>query len=288
MKNVVQNPKVIAATATILLLTCAVWISSVHQINGDLEKNIKEERLKSEAYLSEKLSLDKEIAKMKNEFKSLTGKNADLDKAIFAANKKLDQKEAELGKIQRDNRSVKDIQKKHDELKQIKQELEQQLALVNSTLANLKRDNADLSNTIALLESKNKNLVEELNSVKLASIDDIRIEAVKKKGQQLTATAKKTKKMIVSFEIPAALQTELSYKITNPAGKILTDKNGSITSTLLPEEMVLTASANTTAASKKKHIQMVYETKEKLQGGVYVIEVSSNGLYIGSLQVRLR
>ncbi len=284
----IQNPKVIAATATILLIVCAIWISSVHQINGDLEKSMKEERLKSEAYLSEKLSLDKEILKMKNDFKTLQGKNSELDKAINSATIKLSQKEAEVGKLQKDARSIKDIQKKHEELKQIKSELEQQLALVNSTLATLKRDNADLSNTIAMLESKNKNLAEEVNNMKLASIDDIRIEAVKKKSQQLTATAKKTKKVIVSFEVPTALQSELSYKITGPSGQLMTEKNGSITSTLLPDEMVLTASVTNVPAPKKKQVQMIYETKEKLQSGVYTIEVSSNGLYIGSLQVRLR
>jgi predicted nucleic acid-binding Zn-ribbon protein len=288
MKRVLQNPKVITATSTILLLTCAVWISVVHEINSDLEKNIKEERLKSEAFLSEKLSLDKEIAKMKNEFKNLIGQNAALDKVIFDANKQLSQKEVEVSQMRKETRSISDIKKKYDELKRIRQELEQQLALVNTTIVALKKENADLINTIAILESKNKNLAEELNYIKLTAIDDIRIEAVKKKNQQLTATAKKTRKMIVTFEVLDALKSDLNYTIIGPAGKPLSDKNGSITSILLPDELVITASVSTASAPKKKQIQMVYETKEQLQGGIYTIEVSSNGLHIGSLQVRLR
>ena len=61
--------------------------------------------------MSEKLSLDKEIARMKNDFKTLIGQNAELDKAVFAANKKLSHKEAEVDKLQKESRSIKSIQK---------------------------------------------------------------------------------------------------------------------------------------------------------------------------------
>ena len=284
----IQNPKVIAATACIILFTGIVWISAVRLINGDLEKTLREERLRSETYLSEKLHFEKEIAKMKLDFKNVISQNAQLDREIFTANKKLKQQEAELIAQRMDAYPENEIQKKYNELKQIKLELEQQLSRTNTTLINVKKDNSELANTLALQEITNHNLTDALNEAKLVTLDDIRIETIKKKSHTLTTTAKHTKKMILTFEITALIPGDLQYTITDPSGTVLTKKNGTITYNTLPDDAALTASVNGNPPQKKKQMQMIYETKERLHSGVYTIEVSNKGLHIGSLQVRLR
>jgi len=129
----------------------------------------------------------------------------------------------------------------------------------------------------------------ELNQMRIASLDDIRVEAFKK--NKLTVSAKKTKKLDVNFLIPASNSSEnLQFKITDPSGQLLTANDGTIASVEVDESPILTAdNSNNLFLKQTKQVKMEYKPKNKLKPGVYRIEISnSDNAYMGSLQVRLK
>ena len=290
MSNAIKGPKILAAVATVAFFIVLIWGGMEFQSNKKLESGFNEEKLKSEKLLSEKLALTKEMEKLKADLSSFKGKNAQLDKFLNEANQKITANEKELKKIKSEKSALTALQKQHAELKGIKEKLDAEVKSLSESVATLKKENANLSGSVASLQSDKKSLTDEINRMKLASMDKIQVDALTKKGQKLTVTAKKTKQILVAFEAPASIQNTISYKIKNPAGNMLTEKNGTITSVFVENPIHIASTAATTGDPlPKKLVNMTYETKEKLVGGTYVIEVfGEDQIYIGSLQVKLR
>ena len=67
MKSLINKQKFIAAIVVALLLASLTTAVIYHQSNKALKSELKEEKLKSETLLSEKLALAKEIEKLKTE-----------------------------------------------------------------------------------------------------------------------------------------------------------------------------------------------------------------------------
>ncbi len=289
MKNAIQNPKIIAGTVTFLLALTLVALINFYQDNNALEAGINSEKLKSEKMLSEKLSLDKEIVKLKQSISSLQGKNADLDKMLSSASSKIAMKESELKKMQKENASLKQYKQQLADIQKIKSDLETQISSLTNSLNASNKEKESLNRLVADLQLKNKDLMNELNQMQIASLDDIRIEAFKK--NKLTVSAKKTKKLDVNFLIPASNSSEnLQFKITDPNGKLLTPADGTIAFVETDDASLLTADlSNTLYLKQTKQVKMQYTPKSKLKPGVYRIEIlNSDSKYMGSLQVRLR
>lgn len=289
MKNAIQNPKIIAGTVTFLLALTLVALINFYQDNNALEAGINSEKLKSEKMLSEKLSLDKEIVKLKQSISSLQGKNADLDKMLSSASSKIAMKESELKKMQKENASLKQYKQQLADIQKIKSDLETQISSLTNSLNASNKEKESLNRLVADLQLKNKDLMNELNQMQIASLDDIRIEAFKK--NKLTVSAKKTKKLDVNFLIPASNSSEnLQFKITDPNGKLLTTADGTIAFVETDDASLLTADlSNTLYLKQTKQVKMQYTPKSKLKPGVYRIEIlNSDSKYMGSLQVRLR
>lgn len=285
MKNNVTSPKVLAISATVLLFASLLWLGSVYQTNGRLEQGINEERLKSEANLSEKLALEKQIDKLKKEIGQYAGKNEEIDRQLAAANARLDQQSAEMRKARSDEAAYKEMKKQYSDLLQLKQSLEQQVAQLNGTVNQLQSQNKDLSGQVAVLQQKNNDLTDQLNTMSLA-VNESRVEAIKK-SNKLTVSARKTKKLIASFDLPSKGMGNLEFRITNPSGKVITT-DGTIVSKVVEHTDDFTASLASMPNSNVRHIEMTFESKNKLESGVYTIEVLNNNLSSGTIQVKLR
>lgn len=290
MKNVIQNPKIIAGTVTILLIITLIGLISYYETNQSLESGLNNEKLKSEKILSEKLSLDKEIIKLKQSIASLQGKNTDLDKMLSNASSKISMKEGELKKMQKENASLKQYKQQVAEIQKIKSDLETQITALTNSLNKSNVEKESLNRMVADLQGKNKNLLDELKQMQIASLDDIRIEAFKK--NKLTISARKTNKIDVNFLIPSiASSNNIQFKITDPTGRLLTPVDGTIAfAETLDETPLLTAdNSNNLYLKQTKQVKLEYKPKKKLKPGVYRIEVlNEESLYMGSLQVRLK
>lgn len=285
-----MNAKAIAATVTILLFLSLTGLVVLNSRNNTLSAEMNDEKLKSERILSEKLQLDKEIAKLKESISSLKGQNSELDKLLATTSAKVDVKENELKKMKKENASLKQYQQQYADLQRIKNDLDKQMALLSASVQSLTMEKDALNRTVADLTLKNKALAEELNQMQLASLDDIRIEALKK--NKLTVSAKKTKKLEMSFVMPANKFTDnLQFKIVDPMGAQLTSNEGTMTYFIADENPVYTASLSgrDLYLSPSKQIKLEYVPKKKLKAGVYKIEIlNTDNTYLGSLQVKLR
>lgn len=289
MKNMVQNPKVIAGTVTFLLAIALVGLISFYEANQSLEAGLNDEKLKSERILSEKLSLEKEIAKLKQSITSLQGRNADLDKTLSKTSAKIAEKERELNKISKENASLKQYKQQYADLQKIKNDLESQVLALNNALTAANKEKESLNRMVAELQVKNKSLSDELAQIQIASLDDIRVEAFKK--NKLTVSARKTKKLDINFMIPSKYSADnLTFKISDPSGQVLSPKDGTIAYVETLETPILTADASDMQYLKQtKQVKMEYKPKKKLKAGIYRIEVTNaDNTYLGSLQVRLR
>ena len=286
-----KRKTVIATIAILLLIGSLVYVSVQHGRNANLEKSLKEGKLTSESLLSEKLFLEKEILKFKSELQSLEGTNSELDKSLHERSQRVQMVEAALRKMQKQSGSITLLKKQSQALATLKYELEQQLAYYKQSLRELQVNNEELVATVELLQHRNKDLAAELDAVRLASMDEVLTESVKKNGK-LSVKAARTKAIIVNVNVPAAAEN-VTFKIKDPAGNVLAVNDGSMTFHTIMDSgtqpQAFYVSTNSAAfLPRYKKMQMVYHSNKKLQAGIYVVEIQNNSQSIGTLQVKLR
>lgn len=289
MKNLLNNPKAVALTSTALLFASVVWLLNVKKVNSSLEVGLNNEKLRTESLLSEKLILEKDMAKLKDRLASLSGKNSDLEKVVKQTSMKLEAKETEYNKIRKENLSLQQIRKQHQELLTLQKDLEAQIENLSSSFARLQKENGDLNNAVASLEQRNRLLNEELHRAFLANLDNTQMDALQGKGK-LTVKARRSNKLVATFDVPADLKN-LTFKVIDPSGNPLTHKDGTIASRVITSSDSYVASSSTTlngVNSKLAKVEMVYLPTKKLNRGTYKVEILNDNLYVGSLQVRLR
>jgi chromosome segregation ATPase len=258
------------------------------RVNGSLEAGLQDQKLKSEALLSEKLLLEKDIQKFKDQLFKLKDENADLDNLVKSTSAKLKNQESEYNRMKRENASLAQIKKQRQDLQALKSQLENELTSLRASYAALETKNTELNNTVAALQERNKILTDDLNRAMFAAVDQSQIQAVNGKSEKLTVRAKRTRKLIANFEVPANLKS-LSFRITDSKGNVLTSEEGNIAFSAVPSEKNLIASSDSeTQGNKLQKVEMVYIPKEKLKTGVYTVEILNENLYVGSLKVKLK
>jgi hypothetical protein len=283
-----KSSKAIALVTTALFVASLFWLMNTKRVNNSLEAGLQEEKLKSEALLSEKLLLEKDIQKFKDQLFKLRDENGQLDDLVKGTSAKLKSQESEYNRMKKENASLGQIRKQRQELQALKNQLENELTTLRTSYAALEEKNNELNNTVAFLQERNKILIDDMNKAMFAALDQSQIQAVRGKSEKLTIRAKRTKKLIATFEVPANLKN-LSFRIADSKGGILTSEQGTIAFTSLPSEKSFTASADReTEGNKLQKVEMVYIPKEKLNTGVYTVEILNENLYVGSLKVKLK
>jgi len=282
-----KSAKAIAIATTVLLGISLFWLINTRTLNHTLESGLQKERIKSEALLSEKLKAEKDLKKIKEQLTGLKGENQQLNDLVERTSAKLASQEALLSRTKKDNASMAQLRKQRDELSQIQRQLQQELAAIQNSYANLETENRKLNATVALLQEKNNLLRNDLDRAVLASIDQTEIQA-RKRSERLTVRAKRTKKLIANFEVPANLKN-LSFRLINAKGDIFTPDQGTIAISTAPSESTFTAStSNELIADKSQKIQMTYLPKERLKSGTYSVEILSDNIYVASMRVNLK
>lgn len=289
MKALVKNEKLVATIATVLFFVSIIGTTYYYDKSKKLNKGIQEEQLKNELALSEKLSLEKEIANMKLDLLFWKGKNESLDKDIITLNQKLTQKENELKNITWEKGQVKKLNKQLTEIKNAKNDLTTEMNLLLSKISKFEKENNDLNLLVSSLQAKNKELTDNIALLSSVRSDNLCVET-QKKNEKLTIFARRTKKINLSFDLPQEVVANIKFRVTLPDGKTVTEEKDGLTYIVEESEPVYTASANYVADELKvsKRIQMSYQPKDKLKTGVYKVELYNNETYIGTYQVKLR
>jgi myosin heavy subunit len=287
MENL-KSSKAIAVVTTALLLASLVWLLNTNRVNSSLEAGLEKERLKSESMLSEKLLLEKELDKFKDQLFKLKDKNLELDNLVKNTSSQFSRQESEYNRMKKENLTLAQIKKQRQDLVALRSQLENELQSLKSTNAELEEKNREMNNTIASLQDRNRILSEDLNRAMLAAVDQSQIQALRGKNERLTVRAKKTKKLMATFEVAANLKN-LSFKIIDSKRNLVSTETGSIAYNVMPSESSLTASASEeVTASKLQKVELAFTPQKKLTPGVYTIEILNENLYVGSLRVKLR
>lgn len=286
--GILKNSKVVAVVTTTLLISSLFWLMNTKRVNGSLEAGLQKEKLHSEALQSEKLSLEKDMQKLKAQLSTLNNKNTELGKLVSSTSAKLKSQESEYNRMKRQNLSLGQLQKQRQELIALQSQLENDLRELRSSNAELEAKNSDLNAIIASLQERNRILTDDLNKAMFAAVDQSQVQAVRGKADRLTVKAKRTRKLIATFEVPNNLKN-LSFRILDSKGKALTQKDGTIASIITPSEGSYTASSDAeTSGNRLQRVELSYITKEKLRTGVYTVEILNDNLYVASLKVKLK
>jgi hypothetical protein len=289
-----MNNRQIALAAGLFL---AIVLSGIFFFNNKtLRKNIRGEKIKSETLLSEKLLLDKSIAKFQDDLNSLKGKNAQLDLTIAGINTQLTSKEGELKKLQSENASLRVISAKVKELEALREKLNNELTTRTTELAALKsenqkitKENQGISRELASMQKENELLAANNTILKAMAGNNYRVEAVRGKNEKLTVNARRAQKLIFTFDLPNDIGKNISFKLKTPDNNEFTSEKSKSASIKVTENSNnFYASLNGPRSSGTKNIEMIYIPAERLGRGVYEFAVYNDNVYIGSTRLRLK
>lgn len=286
MKNV-KISNVISVVMGALFIASLLWTIGSQRTKSSLEANLEKEKLRSESLLSEKLLRDKEVERLKDQLSEVEKSNVRLDKLVSVSAAKLKSQEVEFNRMKHDNISLAQIRKQRQELILLEKELQSELQALKGSHRRIELQNAELSSTVASLQEKNKSLLENLDRALASAIDQSQIQSVKGKSDKLTLRARRTKKLIADFMVPASL-TNLSFRIIDSKGNMLTPTDGTIAFKVSEPVGSLTASTRSNVKGNKiQKVEMSYLTKKKLQPGVYTVEILNENLYVSGLKIKL-
>jgi hypothetical protein len=270
----------------LILLSGAFLIKNI-----SLNKQLGNERIKSEKLLSERLKLDKSIEKFKNDLAALMGQNVILDKLVAKTSKKLQNKETEIKRLMAENATVGELRAKNSELEAMREKLINDISDLNLSMTQLKTENSQLNDLLTSLRSENEILIVDNTILKAMVADNYRAEALKGKNDKLTINARKTDKLMVSFDLPSDAGDNLHFKVITPKGDEFsskTDLSARIFVVENNERLLASASDNIIGSIGTKRVEMIYTPNTRLSKGVYRFNLFNDNSYLGSTQLRLK
>ena len=288
MKTSFSKEQIIAAVTTALLFISLIGIGYYYNANSSLKGGLNQEKLRSESLLSEKLSLSKEAEKLKADIVSWKGKSKEADSKLDNDLKRITEMEGTIRNLRRDNASLQSLRNELAELKKIRTDLEAHIANLEGT--NKAKENR-INELTAELSSLQSELAETRKKILPVNItDNFRIESQRGRKNRLTVNAARTKRMVVSFEIPMAMTENVSFQITTPDGEHITSDSKALTHEVIEDgrNFIASLSPLTGEFEVSKRVEMTYSPHNKLEPGIYTIDILHNGVKSGRSQVRLR
>jgi hypothetical protein len=291
MNSRINKERVIAATTTTLLVLSLIGIGWYYRSNNSLKSGLNDEKLKSESLLSEKLALAKEAEKLKNDILLWQGKSTETDKMLADAMDKITNMEKTINGLRKENATVTSLKKELSDLKQLRKDLEVQIASLDQQNKQKAQEIEDMTAELNSLKSKQNELNADLTELKGSVTDDFRVESTKgKKKNKLTVNAARTKKLMVSFEIPQSMSEDVKFNIITPKGTVIKSEDEGLTYQVIDDGRNLTASIAPYSGDFviSRRIEMTYSPDKKLEPGIYKIQIYHKDKISGSCQVKLK
>lgn len=284
-----KNQLVYIAIIAIALIASGVTIVR----NSKLKGKLNDEKIRSEALLSEKLQLAKSFEKLSSDLSRMEKLNADFTSKIEALEKQLEQKSAEIKRINANQAALRAARAKVKELEnsvaKLSSDLETAKANAEREKNKLAAENQNLNDKVAALQKENEQLKTSASILRAMASNNHRVEAVRGKNDRLTVRAGRAQRLVFAFELPNDIETNLSFNLTTPDGKKISSKSN--------QNAIVNISPRTNNFFEQnpilgnvgtKTIEIVYKREEKLAKGTYVFDVYNNEKYIGSSRFRLR
>ncbi|MGA0560053.1 hypothetical protein ACO2Q8_25555 [Larkinella sp. VNQ87] len=290
--------------------TAAVWLAILSLLflgtsiyywdkSTDLNNAKNKTELRADSLLSAKLDLERNIKQVKEDLNArLTEANTlndQLEERVESTQNRLQARDNQLGKLRRQNAAnISELQAQLAQLESTRNEIQSELTQVKAQNQQSLAANANLKNTATLLEEKNKALGTELATTKaLITVDNFRVDILKP-NHKLTAKAKKTDELQISFTMPPLWQTDdnetvyvslTDLKNTPIQGALRTETIHVGDATLqIPVHAVKTVNA----ANGPQKVTINYTPVDKMDSGTYKVRIYTNDGYLGATEFGLR
>jgi chromosome segregation ATPase len=287
-----KTQKINSQAALIIVAAAALILSgTIIYTNRSLKDQLNKEKIKSESLLSEKLNLEKSINQFKKDVASLQGKNARLDNVLKETSDRLAGKESEIRKLMAENASIGELRNKNTELEKLREKLEEQITSLNLNLDQLMAENKRYNDQLASVQSENELLTTHNALLEAMLADNYRIEALKGRHDKLTISARRTNRLMVSFDIPDEVSKELYFKILTPDEQELSsikDESAMISFYNIENNLLASTTGSAIANQALKRAELIYKPEQKLIKGIYRFNVYNGAEYVGSIQLRLK
>lgn len=284
--------KAVAAGVTATLFASLITIGIMYRNNSLLTEDVNAGKVRTESLSNEKNALKKEIDKLKIELASFDTQNKELENAIRNAQYKLAEKELQVNRLSKETANIPALRKEIDAIKKIKKDLIAQLEDLKKNNSQLEAEVSELNRTIAALRRENESLHAKMGEKQMMAYN-FRVEPVKKRKDKLTARAKRTNKVNISFDVnsPKNLGSKIYVKIQSEKEGEL--EGESLLAMELAEELeedALYASSEPFIISTDEYSRfgVSFDPKDKLSEGIYYVKVFNGNDYLGSTQFKLR
>ena len=256
----------IAGISAMVLLLTVLFFS-----NLGLKGKLNAAKLQSEASLSDKQAVQKNLNELKAELLSVRGKNIYLDNVVRQLTDNLALKEKSIKRLLTENATVKQIQQENSELQTLRDQLNRQVIDLNRQVAGLQSENSQLSKSLADMQTANNDLTVKNTLLQAMIANNYRVEAVKGRNDRLTVVARKTNKLAFSFDLPTGVSKGLYFTIVTPDAQEISskdNKSATISITDNPENYT-SATDNKVLPVNTQRIEMAFKPVKKLQKGIY-------------------
>jgi septal ring factor EnvC (AmiA/AmiB activator) len=148
METAVQKPKTRISTRKIALLATILFFASLggllylQNANWNLGEVLSESRLQQEKLMSEKLELERSVAKFKSDLNKMGTENKGLSARISDQLAELEAAEKTTKKLRSTASQVDALKKQKGELEAMKRGLEKDMAKMSGTIADLTAENS--------------------------------------------------------------------------------------------------------------------------------------------------
>lgn len=284
-----NKPKIVTLGAIVIALLLLIGLCFTLISHSKSKKQLNAEKQTSEKLLSEKLSIEKELTKLKTDFSLLQQRGIENQRLLNETNAKIAENEKKLNSLAAENRSLRATGKELEDLKKTKTEIEKESARLKSEYERLIAQNKDLQNSLSAAEKKYLALQQEI-SQKVNS-DNFLLTATRgKKAEKIVIRASRTKKINMAFEVPQNLSDAVNFKITTPSGITINPDDKSLSWTFPDNSRNFTASLSgeTGEFEQSRQVIMNYMPKEKLSKGEYKVQIYSGNKNIGNCRILLR
>lgn len=286
MEAKVNNNKkalVLAAAASVILaILFGVSTISTRAVNANLKAELRSEKLKQDSILSTKILLDKEIAGLLKDIDGQKANNSKLAGLLNDANTELNNKIAELGRIKKENLTVKKLKKELNDIKEIRERLNRDIADLTAENLMLKNEVKGLKDELAIMAARPK------EPLVLPTAGNFMVEMLKR-NDKLTVKSRRTKSFQLSFDIAGLEQLsgeeEFYVSLTDPSGNELEPAAEDI---VVKGTSVKYSSKIKVNTGSKKEVNQKIKLDDKIKlKGVYCVKVynAKHGL-IGSAKVK--
>lgn len=274
-----------------IFIVLAIGLIMAFGYNARNKKSLKAEKMTSVTLLTEKEKALAELDRLNKELAELGSVSEENMRMLTESRDNISGLEKKISSLSAENRSLRKSGAELADLKKKYEALENESARLRGEREELTARSEKLKKDLEDAENEKLQISADLNRARLYDADNFLVTATRgKKTEKVVICASRAKKLNIAFEIPAALSEALSFRITTPAGSVISPDDRQLTWFFAPEtgRFVASLSSFTGEFEQSRQVVLNYVAKERLVKGEYKVEILSNGQNIGNCRILLK